>query len=49
MIMHGRSDRRAMANALKVSAQFVHADVNRQIGDALNIDAQNGGTPGAAS
>ena len=35
MIMHGRSDRRAMANALKVSAQFVRADVNRQIGDAL--------------
>ena len=35
MIMHGRSDRRAMANALKVSAQFVKADVNRQIGDAI--------------
>jgi len=49
MIMHGRSDRRAMANALKVSAQFVHADVNRQIGDALNGDAPNGGAPGAAS
>jgi len=35
MIMHGRSDRRAMANALHVSAQFVKADVNRQIGDAF--------------
>jgi glycerol-3-phosphate acyltransferase PlsX len=36
MIMHGRSDRRAMANALKAGAQFVRSDVNRQIGDALN-------------
>jgi glycerol-3-phosphate acyltransferase PlsX len=35
MIMHGRSDRRAMANALKVSAQFVKSEVNRQIGDAI--------------
>ena len=45
MIMHGRSDRRAMANALKVSRQFVRADVNRQIGDAL----QMGETPEGAS
>ncbi len=35
MIMHGRSDRRAMANALRVSAQFVKADVNGQIRSAL--------------
>ncbi|MBL8842378.1 MAG: phosphate acyltransferase PlsX [Planctomycetes bacterium] len=44
MIMHGRSDRRAMANALRVSAQFVAADVNRQIGRALAD-----GAPGAES
>jgi glycerol-3-phosphate acyltransferase PlsX len=55
MIMHGRSDRRAMANALKVSAQFVQADVNRQIGDALNGEKKDGekkdggGTHGAPS
>jgi len=35
MIMHGRSDRRAMANALKVSMQFVKTDVNRQIREAI--------------
>jgi glycerol-3-phosphate acyltransferase PlsX len=46
LIMHGRSDRRAMANALKVSAQFVKADVNRQIGDAL---AQRGIQGGATA
>jgi glycerol-3-phosphate acyltransferase PlsX len=43
MIMHGRSDRRAMANALRVSAQFVKADVNRQIGKALEGTIQAGG------
>jgi phosphate acyltransferase len=43
MIMHGRSDRRAMANALKVSAQFVKSDVNRQIGDALDGGGSAGG------
>jgi glycerol-3-phosphate acyltransferase PlsX len=49
MIMHGRSDRRAMANALKVSAQFVRADLNRQIGDALarQHSLENGGSAGA--
>ncbi|MSR47838.1 MAG: phosphate acyltransferase PlsX [Planctomycetes bacterium] len=46
MIMHGRSDRRAMANALRVSAQFVKADVNRQIRAALDAD---GRADGAAS
>lgn len=43
MIMHGRSDRRAMANALKVSAQFVKSEVNRQIGDALGGGNSSGG------
>ena len=43
MIMHGRSDRRAMANALKVSAQFVKADVNRQIRAAFDAAASAGG------
>lgn len=43
MIMHGRSDRRAMANALKVSAQFVKADVNRQIRAAFDAADRPGG------
>lgn len=43
MIMHGRSDRRAMANALRVSRKFVAADVNRQIGRALDSGRRAGG------
>lgn len=41
MIMHGRSDRRATANALRVSRQFVTAGVNDQIRQALD-DASRG-------
>lgn len=46
LIMHGRSDRRAMANALRVSSQFVKAEVNRQIGDALARASGRGGVVG---
>ncbi len=49
LIMHGRSDRRAMANALKVSAQFVKADVNRQIGDALARAGAHGDAAGESA
>jgi glycerol-3-phosphate acyltransferase PlsX len=49
LIMHGRSDRRAMANALKVSSQFVKADVNRQIGDELARLGGGSGKGGVAA
>ena len=49
MIMHGRSDRRAMANALRVSAQFVKADVNRQIGDAVARMSEQDGAAGESA
>lgn len=53
-ISHGRSDRRAIANALKAAGRFVKADVNRHIVAGLDsgpkldgVDARP--TPGAAS
>ena len=35
LIMHGRSDRRATSNAMRVAKQFVDAEVNEHIRSAL--------------
>lgn len=46
IICHGRSDRRAIANALRASRQFIEADVNRRIVAGLE---SGGGVPRAAA
>lgn len=47
-ISHGRSDRRAIANALKVAKQFMLADVNRHIVSGLS-DAPSANAAGGES
>jgi phosphate acyltransferase len=50
IICHGRSDARAIANALKASRRFIDADVNRHIVDGLRRMplARANGSTGAA-
>ena len=43
MIMHGRSDRRAVASALRVARQFLEAGVSEKIREALSRWRSNGG------
>ncbi|MEW6742443.1 MAG: phosphate acyltransferase PlsX [Planctomycetota bacterium] len=42
MICHGRSDARAISNALRVSRSFVEADVNQHIRTTLSAQAGSG-------